>query len=159
MWSLSIICPIGWSYSNELISKSHHLIGKLPRVITSHDGFQSTSIAFNRSALREVSDMWFTRCDADDMNLPYGYIVLYKCSNDQLDGGTADRLQRLCLKRTFTVRGHSSRGLGLANPPRSTRTVGSCTTNDSEVRRMRLETLIELKLFNSSFSSLSSYWT
>ena len=41
MWLLSIIFLIRWLYLNERISSNTHLIGKLPKIITSHDSFQS----------------------------------------------------------------------------------------------------------------------
>ena len=41
MWLLSIVCLMGWLYSNERISRNNRLIGKPPEIITSHDSCQS----------------------------------------------------------------------------------------------------------------------
>ena len=41
MWLLSIFFLIRWLYLNQRISNNNHPIGKLPRVVASHDSFQS----------------------------------------------------------------------------------------------------------------------
>ena len=49
MWLLPIIFLIRWLYSNGRISNNNHRIGKLPKVITSHDSFQSPTVFPPRS--------------------------------------------------------------------------------------------------------------
>ena len=44
---LSIICLVRWLYLNERIWANNHLIGQLPKVITSHDDFQSPMQAWH----------------------------------------------------------------------------------------------------------------
>ena len=69
IWLLSIICLVRWLYLNERIATNSYLIGKLPKVIASHDSVRSP-IVLVLVVLRPVSLLTLSLMTLLDSNLP-----------------------------------------------------------------------------------------